>query len=160
MLFMDELQPLRLYSGKRKVLIPFNEKDKRHGAAIFLMSSNQEQNEKMMNAPYIHNNQLYKAYYMDRNAMQYINSDAVNNAEEEFDELQEAVLSEGMFHSEKTKFLFENASTMDERVIKKIYNKDSVDYACGILGIKDCPVDTFVVQFHSNLNGLRKSYPE
>ena len=39
MLFMDELQPLRLYSGKRKVLIPFNEKDKRHGAAIFLMSS-------------------------------------------------------------------------------------------------------------------------
>lgn len=160
MLFMDELQPLRLYSGKRKVLIPFNEKDKRHGAAIFLMSSSQEQNEKMMNTPYIHNNQLYKAYYMDRNAMQYINSDAVNNAEEEFDELQEAVLSEGMFHSEKTKFLFENASTMDERVIKKIYNKDSVDYACGILGIKDCPVDTFIVQFHSNLNSLRKSYPD
>lgn len=160
MLFMDELQPLRLYSGKRKVLIPFNEKDKRHGAAIFLMSSNQEQNEKMMNAPYIHNNQLYKAYYIDRNAMQYINSDAVNNAEEEFDELQEAVLSEGMFHSEKTKFLFENSSTMDEKVIKKIYNKDSVDYACGILGIKDCPVDTFVVQFHSNLNSLRKSYPD
>lgn len=160
MLFMDELQPLRLYSGKRKVLIPFNEKDKRHGAAIFLMSSNQEQNEKMMNTPYIHNNRLYKAYYMDRNAMQYINSDAVNNAEEEFDELQEAVLSEGMFHTEKTKFLFENASTMDEKIIKKIYNIDSVDYACGILGIKDCPVDTFVVQFHSNLNGLRKSYPD
>lgn len=160
MLFMDELQPLRLYSGKRKVLIPFNEKDKRHGAAIFLMSSSQEQNEKMMNTPYIHNNRLYKAYYMDRNAMQYINSDAVNNAEEEFDELQEAVLSEGMFHTEKTKFVFENASTMDEKIIKKIYNKDSVDYACGMLGIKECPVDKFVVQFHSNLNDLRKSYPD
>lgn len=160
MLFMDELQPLRLYSGKRKVLIPFNEKDKRHGAAIFLMSSSQEQNEKMMNTPYIHNNRLYKAYYMDRNAMQYINSDAVNNAEEEFDELQEAVLSEGMFHTEKTKFVFENSSTMDEKIIKKIYNKDSVDYACGMLGIKECPVDKFVVQFHSNLNSLRKSYPD
>lgn len=160
MLFMDELQPLRLYSGKRKVLIPFNEKDKRHGAAIFLMSSNQEQNEKMMNAPYIHNNRLYKAYYMDRNAMQYINSDAVNNAEEEFNEIQEAVLSEGMFHSEKAKFVFENSSTMDEKIIKKIYNKDSVDYACGMLGIKECPVDAFVVQFHSNLNDLRKFYPD
>ena len=160
MLLMDELQPLRLYSAKRKVLIPFDVKDKKHGAAIFLMSPFMEQNEKVMNAPYVHNNNLYKSLYIDRDVMPYIDSDAVNNGEETFDELQEAVLSEGMFHDSKTKFVFENASTMDEKIIKQIYNKDAVDYACRMLAIKKCPIDKFTVQFHSNVTDLQKSYPD
>ena len=157
MLMMDDLRPLHLYSSKRKVFIPFIEKDKKHGAAVFLMGSSQEDNERMMNAHYIYNNNLYKAFYIDRNVMTYINSDAVNYPEEEFDEIQEAALSEGMMHTKKTKFVFENASTMDERIIKQYYNDDAIDYAVKMLGLKECPVDTFVVQFHSSVSHLMKS---
>ena len=101
---MDELIPLRLYSAKRKVFVPFNEKDKKHGSAIFLMGTTQEENEKLMNMRYVYDpSKLFRSYYIDRNVMTYIDSDAINKLEdeeeEEFDELQEAVLSEGIIHN-------------------------------------------------------------
>ena len=49
MLFVEDLKSLFLYSNKRKMFIPINEKDKKHGSAIYLMSPSQEINEKMMN---------------------------------------------------------------------------------------------------------------
>ena len=73
MRFLEELIPLRLYSNKKKVYIPVNEKNRKHGSAIFLMGTSQEQNEKMMNAPFIHCPQnLFRSYYIDRNVMTYI----------------------------------------------------------------------------------------
>ena len=143
MRFVNELVPLRLYSNKRKVYIPINERDKKHGAAIFLMGTTQEQNEKMMNAPFLYNpNNAFRAYYIDRNMMAYVNSDAANSVEEEeFDEVQEAVLSEGMIHEKKVRFQYEGSSTMDERIANMYYNKDSIKYILLMTRLKECPLD-------------------
>ena len=160
MRFIEQLLPLRLYSNKRKVFIPVNEKDKKHGAAIFLMGTTQDQNEKMMNAPFLYSRKnMYRAYYVDRNVMTYINSDAINAIEEEFDEVQEAMLSEGMLHTDKAKFRFENASTMDERVLSKIFNKDAMDKAKSMMKMKNTPVEEIIVYVHPSVADLRNSYP-
>lgn len=161
MRFVNELVPLRLYSNKRKVYIPVNEKDKKHGAAIFLMGTTQEQNEKLLNAPFLYNpNNLFRAYYIDRNMMAYVNSDAINAAEEEeFDEVQEAVLSEGMIHEKKVRFAFEGSSTIDERIANKIYNKDSIKYILLMTKTKECPLDKIYVHFYSTADALQKSCP-
>ena len=42
MIFFEDLIPLRLYSNKKRVYAPINEKDKKHKAAIFLMGASQE----------------------------------------------------------------------------------------------------------------------
>ena len=161
MRFVNELVPLRLYSNKRKVYIPVNEKDKKHGAAIFLMGTTQEQNEKLLNAPFLYNpNNLFRAYYIDRNMMAYVNSDAINAAEEEeFDEVQESVLSEGMIHEKKVRFAFEGSSTIDERITNKIYNKDSIKYILLMTKTKECPLDKIYVHFYSTADALQKSCP-
>lgn len=161
MRFVNELVPLRLYSNKRKVYIPINERDKKHGAAIFLMGTTQEQNEKMMNAPFLYNpNNAFRAYYIDRNMMAYVNSDAANSVEEEeFDEVQEAVLSEGMIHEKKVRFQYEGSSTMDERIANMYYNKDSIKYILLMTRMKECPLDKIIVHFYPTTDTLQKSCP-
>lgn len=163
MIFFEDLIPLRLYSNKKRVYAPINEKDKKHKAAIFLMGASQEHNEKMMNAPFLYNPQnLFRAYYIDRDVMTYINSDAKKDFEneEEFDQVKEAVLSEGMMHTNKIKFSFENASTMDEKILKNIFNKDNLDYALKMLNFKESPIESFEIIVHPNTGSLKDSYPE
>lgn len=159
MQFLNELTPLRLYPNKKKVYFPINEKDKKHGAAIFLMSPSQEQNEKMMNARFLYGNKnLFRSYYIDRDVMTYINStDSIKELEEDFDEIQEAALSEGMIHTQKVKFKFEYASTMDEKIAKIHYNNDAISYYIRALKLKKCPVDNFTVYFYPNAKQLQKS---
>lgn len=159
MLFAEDLKSLFLYSNKRKMFIPINEKDKKHGSAIYLMSPSQEVNEKMMNPPFIHSPQnLYRSYYIDRNVMTYIDSGA-KVEEEEFDEIQEAMLTEGMHHTNKIKFQFENASTMDEKYIKTIYNEEALKYYLNILSVKKLELEKIFVICHSNIPHLRGSAP-
>lgn len=163
MLIIDDLIPLRLYPAKRKVFIPFNEKDKKHGSAIFLMGINQEENEKLMNMRYVYDpSKLFKSYYIDRNVMAYIDSDAINrieDEEEEFDELQEAVLSEGIIHTNKAKLVTHGGSTMDNQAINSIYNGDRVDSICRSIGLKGCPVDMISVKFYTSPSVLQKMSP-
>ena len=103
MLFIEDLRSLRLYPGKRKIYIPIDIKDKRHGSAIFLMGQSLETNEKLMNLPYIYQpGKLFKSYYIDRNVMNYIDASALNEEEEEFDEIKEATLSEGLYHKKES----------------------------------------------------------
>lgn len=158
MRFLNELLPLRLYSNKKKVYMPINEKDRRHGSAIFLMSPSQEENEKMMHAPFLYSPRgLFRSYYIDRNVMAYIDSDAFKTQEEEFDEIKEAALSEGMLHTKKSKVVVKSGSTLDERMIKTFYNGDTINWAVGALGMKECPLDVIEVCFHTSVEDLRKA---
>ena len=158
MRLINELLPLRLYPNRRKVYYPVNEKDKRHGAAIFLMGSTQEQNENMIAAKFLYGKrELYRAYYIDRNVMAYINSAAANSIEEEeFDEIKEEALSEAMFHTEKSKFRYENASTMDQRIVETVYNNDAVGHYVRMVGLKHNPVDRFIIYFYSSQDQMKK----
>ena len=159
MLFLEDLKSLFLYSNKRKMFIPINEKDKKHGSAIYLMSPSQEINEKMMNPSFIHSPQnLFRSYYIDRDVMTYVDSGA-KVEEEEFDEVQEAALTEGMMHTSKTKFKFENVSTMDDKYLKSIYCEEALGYYKNMLGVGKFDVDNIFVICHSNLPHLRGSAP-
>lgn len=161
MLTMDELIPLKLYPAKRKVFVPFIEKDKKNGSAVFLMGTTQEENEKLMNMRYVYDpSKFFKSYYVDRDVMTYINSDAINDLlddNEEFDELQEAVLSEGIIHTKPSKLNVLNGSTMDNQIINDIYSKDRIDDIVAIMGAKECPVKFINVQFYSNPEKIHKA---
>lgn len=160
MKMMSELVPLRLYSSNRRVFVPLDPKNKRFGSAIFLMSPDRNENEKMTRIPYLHlQEQYYKSYFIDRNVMTYINSDAYRDDEPTtFNELQEAALSEAMFHSDKAKLVIKNGSTMDEVNIKRVLNKDFIEHASNMIFFKKS-TDEFVVQVHPSVADLQANAP-
>lgn len=73
MIFLDELKDTFLY--KRPFFIPINEKDKRRGSAIFLLSPNVDTSIKMMNMPYVVNKNYFTSYYLERDVSFIINED-------------------------------------------------------------------------------------
>lgn len=90
MKMINELRPLYLYSANQKIYAPVDEYDKRHGAAMILLSPSMEDSINMMNLPYIHNPNLFLSYYVDKNVAGYINASDF----EELDEVKEKEISE------------------------------------------------------------------
>lgn len=80
MYFLDELQDMKLY--RRKLFLPLNDKDKKHGSAAFILSPKQVVGlEDIMR-----NNMVipkyYSAYYTEKSVLYYINQE---NGFEELD---------------------------------------------------------------------------
>ena len=71
MIFLDELKDKFLY--KRPFLIPINEKDKRKGSSIFLLSPNVDTSIKMMNMNYVLNKRLFESYYLEKDVSFILN---------------------------------------------------------------------------------------
>lgn len=159
MKLVDELVPLRLYKSKKKFYMPFSPNNKKTGSAIFLMGQNQEESEKMMNLPYLYNpNHMFRAYYIGRNAMNYIDSSLVND-DNDYDDISEAAISEAMWHRTDSKFNIDNGSTMDERIIKKVYNGDTIKYILKRTNIKDAP-DSINVIVYPSIAAMKRDMPE
>lgn len=94
MQMITDLKPLRLYSAKRRIYIPFNPANRRKGANIKLLTRSMEDSVKLMNLPYMYNPKLYFSYYMTRNVMAYVDSKGIidHDAEEEEESIIEAVM--------------------------------------------------------------------
>lgn len=73
MFFVDELTPLKLYPVSKKVHIPIDEKDKRNGAAIMLLTPNEDDSIKLMTHPSIINRRNYISAYADKSVDAIIN---------------------------------------------------------------------------------------
>lgn len=71
MIFLDELKDLTLY--KKKFYLPINEKNKKKGSAIFLLTPNYESSKETINLPYIINKRLFECYYLEKNISFLIN---------------------------------------------------------------------------------------
>lgn len=71
MIFLDELKDLTLY--KKKFFLPINEKNKRKGSAVFLLTPNYESSKQTINLPYIINKRLFECYYLEKNISFLIN---------------------------------------------------------------------------------------
>ena len=69
MIFADELKNGILY--KKKFLYPIDDKDKRHGSTVLLMSPNIESSKKLMGYPLV-DSRYYKGYYIDKSVMAFI----------------------------------------------------------------------------------------
>ncbi len=159
MKMMDESRPLFLYSANKKVYPPINDKNRRKGSAILLLSPSIEVSCQLINLPYVvDNNNLFRSFYIDRNVMAYIDSTPEEYLD--FDEQEEEALSESMVSSmwSKVKFKFdEDTSTMDMRYLNRIYtNKIASDYV-NTLGIRRIP-DKISVFVHPSLKDLRENY--
>ena len=138
MRMMNELKHLFLYPASSKVYVPINDKDRKRGSAILLLTKKLETSLSLTTLPYIHNPNLYNSFYMNRNAMTYINPSQV----EEFDEVEQEQLSESLFNHKikKVKFKFsEDVSIIDKRNIEVVFNTNkAMDYVKQ-LGLKNFP---------------------
>lgn len=159
MRMMDELKPLYLYSSNKKVYAPIDEKDKRHGAAILMLTPNMETSSRLMNLPYIYNPSLFTSFYIDRNVMAYI--DKVGEENIEFDEQEEEAVSEAMMTSWvkkcKVKFL-DGTSFMDKRYIESVFNSRNISKQAHALNIPRVPEELHII-VHANMADLQKDAP-
>ena len=72
MYFLDELDNMRLY--RRSVLLPINEKDKKHTSLAFILSPNMEGTKKVFyNGMMI--GKYYNSFYTERAVLYYINQE-------------------------------------------------------------------------------------
>lgn len=160
MKMMDELKPLFLYPKSMKVHAPINEKDKKKGAVIMLLSKDTTTSSKMMRLPYLHNPNLFTAYYLDRNAMAYIDNVGIENIE--FDEQEAETISEGIIFSSigKTKFKFDDKATIiDTRRIGEVFAQYNI--TAFARGIKTTRVpETIKVIVYPNVSALRNAAPK
>ena len=75
MFLLDDLKYNRLL--KKQFIAPFIKEDKRHGAAIILLSPNYETSHKLMNNPFmVDKARLFSSYFIERNIMYTINQES------------------------------------------------------------------------------------
>lgn len=160
MKMMDELRPLFLYPKTMKVHAPVNEKDKKKGASIMLLTKDTTTSSKLMRLPYLHNPNLFSAYYIDRNAMAYIDNVGIENID--FDEKEAEAISEGIIFSSigKTKFdIDDKATIMDTRRIKEILNQSEIETFAKGIRFTRVPEHIKVVVY-PNVSALRNAAPK
>lgn len=157
---MDELKHMFLYSSKKKVYVPIDEKDRKKNAAILLLSPDIGVSSKMMTLPYVYNPNLFTSFYIDRNVMAYI--DNVDNSKIEFDEREEEALSEAMLigWTGGTKFKFdESISTMDKKYVEEVFNKNTSPKMAKLLGLGKVPKEIKIF-VHPTIQDLQKDVPD
>jgi len=108
--FIQDLKPLRLYSKKRKIFIPFDPKDKRKGAAILLLTPSLQSSVKLMQLSYFYNPNYFTAYYADRNVNSYIKSDEIVDT---YDETEDSEAVEESVRFKSTVDVNYNGDTSD-----------------------------------------------
>lgn len=91
MFFLDELDDFRLY--RRNVLLPIDEKDKRHNALAYLLAPTKESLSAILKSPLLMA-RYYNSYYTERAVMYYVNQE---NAIEQF----EGIYEESMLYDMK-----------------------------------------------------------
>lgn len=143
---IQDLYPLKLYSNKQRVYIPFNVTNKKKGSAILLLGTSIEDSIKMMNHPAVYNPNIYKHYYMDRSIVPLVDGTGIKP--EEFDEVQEAALSEAIAHlkdTSKMKINIIGANSIERNYIKRDFNEDSVRRHFHNLRVKAVPHEINIV---------------
>lgn len=73
MIFLNELQYMRLY--KKPFHLPIDEKDKRKGSSIFLLTPNIESSIKVLNNPLMINKRYFTSYFIEKDITYYINQE-------------------------------------------------------------------------------------
>lgn len=120
MYFLDELQDMKLY--RRRVLLPINDKDKKHGSMAYILSPKQV--DGLLDI--MKNNMLtpryFRGYYTERAVMYYINHE---NGFEEFPE--EELITETTLYDEKNPKVSITGWSSQHKEIKDILNSSFFD---------------------------------
>lgn len=164
MKMMNELKHMMLYSSKKKVYAPIDEKDRRKNSAILLLTPSLEESSKLMKLPYIYNPNLFQSFYVDRNVMAYIDNVKEKDLDiEDFDEVEEENISEAMYGNWTNKcrigFNEDKTTIMDMRYIRDVYTPSYISHICKILGLRKVP-ETINIETYINTKQLRLDAPK
>ena len=127
MILMDEMIPMKLYSGKLKAYLPFDPVNKKKGATITLLTKSVQDSIELMNTPFFVNPSYFTAYYMDRNVKRYFTSSGeieVEADDEEEESIEEAVMYK---KDQKSPKVVSYGSSADLRAMEKIFTKKNFD---------------------------------
>ncbi|MGL5750944.1 MAG: hypothetical protein ACRCXT_10485 [Paraclostridium sp.] len=78
MIFLNELEYNRIY--RKPFHLPINEKDKRHGSSIFLLTPNLQSSINVLNNPLIVNKNTFESYFIEKDITYYINNEGYMNS--------------------------------------------------------------------------------
>ena len=91
MVSLEDIKDLVMY--KKPFFLPIEEKDKKKGSSIVLMTPNYKSSMLAMTAPYIINRKYFESYYFERSITRYIKNESVYNEDDPGEYLFEAKLS-------------------------------------------------------------------
>lgn len=158
MKMMNELKHMFLYSAEQKVHIPIDELDKRKNSAILLLTPSIEESSKLMKLPYVYNPSYFQSFYVDRNVMAYIDTEDEDNID--FDEQREEAISESLLSMNKTKFKFDDeTSILDRNIAIDVFNIKTVLYYTKLLSLRSIP-ETINVIVHPSIQNLNADSPK
>lgn len=75
MIFVDELKDFKVYS--KPFYLPINEKNRKIGSAIYLLTPNYQSSINLLNSPFIINNNTFQSYYMEKNVNYFLMQEGV-----------------------------------------------------------------------------------
>ena len=84
MIFIDEMQNLKIY--RRPMFLPYEDKDKKHGSILYLLTPNYVSSTEEMKLPYVINRKYFESYYFEKDITKFLGkSAALKEAAEEID---------------------------------------------------------------------------
>ena len=125
MLFLEELDYMRLYGARRKLYIPIDPSNRKKGAAVMLLTKNSVDSYSLMNMPYIYNPKLYESLYIDRNVNAYIDSGAIIDEDPDDETAVNEAIEEIPMHRKDIKVSVDckTPSFNDLKLVKDVYNE-------------------------------------
>ncbi len=153
MQMMEELFPMRLYSKAKRLYMPFNEKNKKKGASIQLLTKDLDTSIELMEIPYLYNPKVFEAYYADNNVMGLIDSKGIVDEEE--------VVTEALQHraTGDTKGVIIDCagSANDRRKLDDIFNFKDIKYYFEKIISKDYKWPTVTVYGFNSIQNMAKA---
>ena len=125
MLFLEELDYMRLYGARRKLYVPIDPSNRKKGAAVMLLTKNSVDSYSLMNMSYIYNPKLYESLYIDRNVNAYIDSGAIIDEDPDDEAAVNEAIEEIPMHRKDIKVSVDckTPSFNDLKLVKDIYNE-------------------------------------
>lgn len=125
MLFLEELDYMRLYGARRKLYIPIDPSNRKKGAAVMLLTKNSVDSYSLMNMPYIYNPKLYESLYIDHNVNAYIDSGVIIDEDPDDETAVNEAIEEIPMHRKDIKVSVDckTPSFNDLKLVKDVYNE-------------------------------------
>ena len=131
MYFLDELDSWKLY--RRNVLLPLDEKDKRHNSVAFILSPNLEGTKEVFYNPMLIA-RYYNAYYMERAILYYVNQ------ENSIDEFDDEYITEAELYDKNSMHISWNGYSHYIQDAKKHLKPEWFEEQCSKLKIRESKV--------------------
>lgn len=74
MIFIDEMKNLKIY--RKPVFLPYEDKDKKHGSILYLLTPNYQSSMKQMKLHYTINRHYFESYYLEKDITKFIGNSA------------------------------------------------------------------------------------